>query len=193
MTDGSVAETLTLMCGVWHDHLVAYDIHGAPITFDEHGSVPAPYPYDNLVYIDFDGVNYRQTNVTFRGRPVHTRSFRATVTNGVLEFETLGPDDPGHVGVSGGSGVIFFVPRDLSHPALQVYSEPDHIRLLGAQQRTRTTVLYRGGTLVRTLTVSGTKIAATAERRVAFDPRGLDGPVHEERSTTKMFQTGRHE
>lgn len=183
----ALVEDLTRMAGVWLDHLVAFHPDGTPMTHDEHGTSPGPFPYDNLVYIDFDGERYTQTNVTFRGRPVHVRSFRARVIDGMLRFDTLGPQDPGHVGVSGGSGLIWFVPERVDHPSVGRYSEPDHIRLLSDDQRARVTTMYRNGALVRIMTVSGVRLAARADARVSFDPRGADGDVHEARSTTHVF------
>ena len=185
-------DNLRAMRGVWHDHLTAYAPDGSPVGDDPYGGVPGPFPYDNLVYIDFDGVDYFQTNVTFAGRPKHVRSFHARVTDGVLRFDKLGPEAPSHVGVSGGPGVIWYLPEQVDD-AWQRYSEPDHIRLLGADQRTRVTVLYRGGRLVRTMTVAGTRISTDPTRRVALDPRGADGPVHDEHSVTYVFSSKERE
>ncbi len=185
---GSVVDTLLRMRGVWHDTLHAFCLDGTPMEDDRHGSVRGAYPYDNLVYVDFDGQRYRQTNVTFRGRPVRTRTFEAEIRDGCLRFASLGPDDPGHVGVSAGPGRLMFVPDSTDHPGLARYSEPDFVELTGPGTRQRTTVLYRGGRVVRTLAVSGVRLAATADRRLADDPRGPDGPVHEPtRSVTHAF------
>jgi hypothetical protein len=129
---------------------------------------------------------YTQTNVTFRGRPQHVRTFTGKVVDGVLHFDRLGPGDPGHVGVSGGPGLLWFVAARIDE-ALQRFSDPDHIRLLGADQRTRTTTLYRHGELVRILSVSGTRLSGDPRVRHELDPRGPDGPVHEERSTTHVY------
>ena len=184
---GSVAHNLSLMVGVWHDHLELFELDGAPRFNDAQGGQPGASPYDNLVYIDFDGVNYRQTNVTFRGRPLHVRSFTAVLRDGLLEFDKLGPHDPGHVGISGGPGVLIFTPRAVDEAWLR-YSEPDYIRLIGPNQRTRNTMLYRDGKLVRTLSVTGYRLSPDASRRAAFDPRGPDGDVHETRSVTEVFK-----
>ena len=184
---GSVGYNLALMCGVWHDHLELFELDGTPRFQDTQGGQPGASPFDNLVYIDFDGVNYRQTNVTFRGRPLHVRSFTATLRDGIMEFDKLGPNDPGHVGVSGGPGVLIFTPRRIDE-SWQHYSEPDYIRLIGPNQRTRNTMLYRDGKLVRTLSVTGYRLSPVADRRMPFDPRGADGPVHEMKSTTQVFQ-----
>ncbi|MBL8045761.1 MAG: hypothetical protein JNL09_04425, partial [Anaerolineales bacterium] len=75
MNLGSVAHTLTQMCGVWHDHIEVFDLAGNPLALDEHSGTPGASPWDNLVYVEFDGETYRQTNVTFHGRPLHVRSF----------------------------------------------------------------------------------------------------------------------
>ena len=69
-TPGTVADTLTRMRGVWHDHVEVYDLAGNPLSEDALSGTPGPAPFDNLVYVDFDGFIYRQTNVTFRGRPI---------------------------------------------------------------------------------------------------------------------------
>jgi hypothetical protein len=183
---GSVGHTLTQMTGVWHDHVECFDLAGLPLAEDTASGTPGACPFDNLVYVDFDGVHYTQTNVTFRGRPFHARTFRGTLEDGVLVFNRLGPDDPEHIGVSGGPGVLVFNPRRVTE-AWQRYHEPDFIRLLGPGQRTRTTLLYRNGVAVRTLTANGSRLAATAARRVAGDPRGHDGPVHEPHKDTEVF------
>jgi hypothetical protein len=184
---GSVGHNLTSMSGVWHDHVEVFDLSGAPLQEDTASGTPGAAPFDNLVYIDFDGESYRQTNVTFRGRPLHVRSFRGTLQDGVLVFHRLGPDDPEHIGVSGGPGVLFYGARKVTE-AWQRYAEPDCIRLLGPGQRTRTTLLYRGGVAVRTLTAMGTRVAPVADRRVPWDPRGTEGPVHDETRDTLVFK-----
>ncbi|MBL8046582.1 MAG: hypothetical protein JNL09_08580 [Anaerolineales bacterium] len=102
-------------------------------------------------------------------------------------FNKLGPDAPEHIGVSGGPGILFFTPRHVDE-AWQRYSEPDCIRLIDANHRTRTTVLYRNGVAVRTLTAYGQRLAATAHQRVELDPRGPDGPVHNLPGETQVFR-----
>lgn len=184
---GTVGHTLTRLCGVWHDHIEVFDLAGHPLAVDEYSGTPGASPWDNLVYIDFDGEIYRQTNVTFKGRPLHVRSFAGRLVEGVLVFNKLGPDAPEHVGVSGGPGVLFFCPRAVD-AAWQRYSEPDCIRLIGASERTRTTVLYRYGVAVRTLTANGYKLAPVADPRVPWDPRGPEGPVHHFPSETLVFK-----
>lgn len=183
---GSVGHTLTLMSGVWHDHLEAYSPSGVPLTEDEKCGTPGASPWDNLVYIDFDGTNYTQTNVTFKGRPFHYRTFAATLVDGVLYFNKLGPDDPDHIGYSGGPNVIWFGAKKITD-AWQRYSEPDCIRLLDSSTRTRTTLLYRDSEAVRCMTANGTRVAPVADRRVPWDPRGPEGPVHGEVKATHVF------
>jgi hypothetical protein len=184
---GSVGYNVSLMIGVWHDHIELFEPDGAPRFDDAQGGKPGAAPYDNLVYIDFDGVNYRQTNVTLRGRPLHVRSFTATLRNGVLEFDKLGPNDPGHIGVAAGVGVLIFAPRVIDD-SWQRYSEPDYIRIVAPNLRTRNTMLYRDGKLARTMNVTGYRLSPIAAQRMPFDPRGADGPVHEARSTTEVFR-----
>lgn len=182
----SLTHNLMLMRGVWHDHVELHDLAGRPLEHDPWGGTPGPAPYDNLIYIDFDGERYLQTNVTFRGRPLHVRSFTGAVRDGILHFDPLGPNDPGHIGVSGGPGVIVYAPNAVTD-AWQRYSEPDVIHVDEAR-RTRVTILYRNGAAVRTLTARGVKLSPVADRRVSFDPRGADGPVHEPRDITRVFQ-----
>jgi hypothetical protein len=189
---GSVAHTLRAICGVWHDHVEIFDLGGQPLLVDDLSGTPGRAPFDNLVYVDFDGRDYVQTNVTFRGRPVHARTFRGRLVDGVLRFAPLGPDDPEHIGVSGGPGVLFFVPRRMTD-AWRRYHEPDCIRLLGPGSRTRTTVLYRDGVATRTLTALGHRLAPSADRRLAWDPRGEGGPVHEAHKDTLVFRGGDHD
>ncbi|MEZ5267242.1 MAG: hypothetical protein R2789_01280 [Microthrixaceae bacterium] len=79
------------MTGVWHDHLEAFDPEGTPIAHDEHGGVPGPFPYDNLVYFDFDGSTVTQTNVTFAGREPKVRTFESDLVDGVLRSGASAP------------------------------------------------------------------------------------------------------
>ncbi len=184
---GTVGDTLTRMRGVWHDHVEIFDLAGHPLAEDAQGGSPGPAPFDNLVYVDFDGLTYRQTNVTFCGRPIHARAFSGRMVDGVLVFDTLGPEAPEHIGVSGGPGILFFIARVVDD-AMRRYSEPDCVRLIGSGERTRTTVLYRGGIAVRTLTAWGQRLAPTADRRLPWDPRGPDGDPHETRRDTFVFR-----
>ncbi len=183
---------LFAMVGVWHDHLTAWDVHGRAVDHDPFGGVPGPFPYDNLVYCDFDGSVWTQTNVTFRGREPAVRTFEADVADGVLTFRRLGPEAPEHVGVSGGPGLIWFVSRTMSEPGLQRYCEPDLIRLeLPADgspaRRWRTTVLWRDAELVRPMLVEGLRISHDTSRPHEWDPRGADAPVHQARSVTQHY------
>jgi len=186
---GTVGYLLMQMRGVWHDHLELCALDGTPLNQDPYGMVGGSSPFDNLVYVEFDGEIYRQSNVTFRGRPTHVRSFTGKLIDGILRFDTLGPNDPGHIGVAAGHDTLIFVAQKMDE-SLQRYAEPDFIRLIGASERTRSTVLYRGGVAVRTLNVRGVKLSPAADRRHALDPRGLDGDVHEARSVTLAYQGG---
>ena len=177
---------LNAMVGVWQDHLEAFAPDGTALAHDEHGGAPGPMPYDNLVYIDFDGTNYHQSNVVLSGRDPHVRSFSATVSDGVLTFAKLGPDAPTHVGVSGGPGIIWFLARDIGE-GWQHYSEPDIITLTG-DRRTRHTALWRDGRLARTLAVTGVRRSIDPTVRVADDPRGPDGPVHDTPHATQVWE-----
>lgn len=183
---GSVGHTLTRMTGVWHDHIEIYDLAGKPLAEDSFSGSPGPAPFDNLVYVEFDGERYRQTNVTFRGRPFHARTFGGRLVEGVLHFDRLGPQDPGHIGVSGGPGVLFFAAAVINEATTR-YAEPDCVRLIAANQRTRSTLLYRDGKAVRTLTATGWRLAPDASRRVLWDPRGPEGAVHIEHEDTPVF------
>lgn len=183
----SVGYMLTMMRGVWHDHIELYDLSGKPIALDEKAGSPGASPFDNLVYIDFDGENYVQTNVTFLGRPLHTRTFTGKLVEGILRFDKLGPNDPGHIGVSAGNNVLAFLPAKIDD-SLKRYTEPDFLFLSPPDRRTRSTVLYRDGVAVRSLHAQGHKIAPLATQRVPHDPRGHNGEVHEIRSTTQVFK-----
>ena len=183
---GSVGYNLNLMRGIWHDRLELYELDGTPRHQDTQGGTPGDSPYENLVYIDFDGENYQQTNVTFRGRPVHVRSFQAKLVNGILRFNQLGDGDSGHVGVSGGVGILIFTPMTIDD-SWERYSEPDYISING-NTRTRNTMLYRDGKLVRTLSAVGHKLSPVADKRMSFDPRGAIGEVHDIQSVTEVFR-----
>lgn len=182
----SVAATLERMRGVWHDRVDIYSLSGEPLPEDPMSGTPGAAPFDNLVYVDFDGERYRQTNVTFRGRPLHARTFSGRLQNGVLVFDKLGPEAPEHIGVSGGPGVLFFSSRFMDEGCSR-YHEPDCVRLLDEHRRTRTTLLYRGGEAVRTLTAEGVRVSSSTHARVAWDPRGPEGPVHDGPMETKVW------
>jgi hypothetical protein len=181
------------MVGVWHDHLTAWDTHGRTVEHDPFGGVPGAFPYDNLVYCDFDGSVWTQTNVTFRGRDLAVRTFEADVADGTLTFRRLGPEAPEHVGVSGGPGLIWFVSRSMAEPGLQRYCEPDLIRLdipdaHSPARRWRTTVLWRDAELVRPMLVEGIRVSHDTSRPHEWDPRGAESPVHERRSVTEHYR-----
>lgn len=186
----SVVDNLYAMRGVWHDRLRGFHPNGSPMDFDEHGGTPGPFPYENLVYIDFDGTNYEQTNVVVTGRPLHVRSFRATVVDGVLRFGQLGAGDPGHVGVSAGPGVLVFTPGVIDD-SLKRFSDPDFILLNGPPDRPtsrlRVTTLYRYARIVRVLRVEGERVSDDPTKRVATDPRGRRGAVHDRPSPTSVY------
>lgn len=186
---GTVGYLLMQMRGVWHDHLELCALDGTPLSVDPYGMVAGGSPFDNLVYVEFDGETYRQTNVTFRGRPFHVRSFTGKLIDGILHFDTLGPGDPGHIGVAAGHDTLIFVAQKIDD-SLKRYAEPDFIRLIGMSERTRSTVLYRGGVAVRCLNVRGMKLSPVGNIRHPLDPRGLDGDVHAARSVTLAYQQG---
>ncbi len=183
---GSVGHTLSQMVGVWHDRVEIFSPNGTPLDEDPFSGTPGSAPYENLVYVSFDGHRYTQTNVTFKGRKTAWRTFAGTLVDGVLHFDSLGSKDPGHIGVSGGAGILFFVASKMGE-GTQRYAEPDCVRLMGPSERTRTTVLYRDGQVVRTLTAYGARLAPTADIRLPWDPRGTEGPVHEVKEDTLVF------
>jgi hypothetical protein len=183
---GTVGHTLGAMVGTWHDRVEVFALDGTPLPADTRSGSPGPAPWENLVYIDFDGEQYRQTNVTVKGRPLQVRTFTGRLVEGVLFFDRLGPEDPQHVGVSGGPGIVCFVARRITN-AWARYAEPDVIRLLGPNERSRTTILYRDGGLVRTLTAFGVRVSPTAHRRLDWDPRGAGGEVHAMSSESEVF------
>jgi hypothetical protein len=183
----SVAENLLLFRGVWHDHISAYAPSGVELTEDPLGGSPGPVPYEQLVYLDIEGGQFVQTNVVLRGRDPHARTFRGSIVDGVLVFDRLGPQAPEMVGVSGGPGVLVFAPRRIDEEGTTRFHDPDYIRHLGGDQRTRTTTLYRDGELVRVLTVMGTRISSDPTQRVPQDPRGATGPVHQSTTVSQVY------
>lgn len=176
-TDGSVVANLWRLRGVWHERISAWHPDGSPMAFDGHAGVPGPTPYETLVYIDFDGTTYRHTNVVLSGRPDHTRSFRGQIVEGILRFGSLGVGDPGHVGVSGGPGILVFTPAAITDE-LKKFSDPDWIFVEG-DRRIRTTVLYRGTELRRVLRVVAKRRSLDPTIRQPDDRRGPQGDVHE--------------
>ena len=108
---GSVGHNLMLLRGTWHDHIELYNLDGTPLEDDSgagSGS-PGPGPFDNLVYIDFDGENFalttastlswerpltttlqsRSRNCSARPRPI-PRVLPVTTTV-FIDFLTFGP------------------------------------------------------------------------------------------------------
>ena len=177
---GSVGYNLMLLRGTWHDHIELYNLDGTPLDDDStagSGS-PGPGPFDNLVYIDFDGEKLSLTNVHIRGRPLAAKTFTGRLSGDLLIFDPLGPGAYENVGMSGGPGILTFNARQLG-AATDIYMEPDFIMLTAPGERVRHTVLYRHGEAMRTLTARGTRLWPTCERRHSLDPRGPEGPVHE--------------
>ncbi|WP_163933473.1 hypothetical protein [Paraferrimonas sp. SM1919] len=177
---GSVGHTLMQMRGIWHDSIELYHLDGSPLTDDTAAGsgTPGSSPFDNLVYIDFDGHTLKLTNVHFRGRDVAAKTFVATMQDGLLVFDELGPGAYKNVGMSGGPGILTFNAQQLSD-ATGVYMEPDFIMLTSTNERVRHTVLYRDGKATRTLTAKGYRLSPLCCRRHELDPRGPQGPVHE--------------
>ncbi|MBT7718818.1 MAG: hypothetical protein HN744_05420 [Halieaceae bacterium] len=177
---GSVGHNLMLLRGTWHDHIELYNLDGTPLEDDScagSGS-PGPGPFDNLVYIDFDGHKLSLTNVHIRGREPAAKTFTGKIRGDLLVFDPLGPGAYENVGMSGGPGILTFNARKLD-AASEVYMEPDFIMLTAPGERVRHTVLYRHGEAVRTLTAKGTRLWPTCDQRHPLDPRGSDGLVHE--------------
>ena len=185
MSDQLVAD-LFAMCGVWRDTCRAYDPTGDEIYYDHAGGAPGEFPFDNLVYVDFDGERYLQTNVSVDRTTLQERTFGATVANACLTFDRLGPEAPRHVGHSGGPGLIWFVAADCGDPGLRNYCEPDLIRLEG-DRRWRNTVLWRDRSIARLLRVEGVRLSQDTAVRHQLDPRP-PGPVHGARSQTTHYQ-----
>lgn len=177
---GSVGYNLMLLRGTWHDHIELYNLDGTPLEDDStagSGS-PGPGPFDNLVYIDFDGHQLSLTNVHIRGREPAAKTFTGKMRDDLLVFDPLGPGAYENIGMSGGPGILTFNAGQLD-ASTDVYMEPDFIMLTAPGERVRHTVLYRHGKAVRTLTAKGTRLWPSCERRHTLDPRGEQGPVHE--------------
>jgi hypothetical protein len=185
---GDVAATLSQMAGVWHDKVRLFHLDGTPLDDDtQAGSgTPGASPFENLVYISFDGHDFALTNVHIKGRPVIAKTFRGTMRDGLMVFDSLGDGAFENVGVSGGPGILTFNARRLE-PACEVYMEPDFIILTAPDRRVRHTVLYRSGLAVRTLTAHGQKLSHDASIRHPLDPRGPDGDVHGETFTAGIW------
>jgi hypothetical protein len=185
---GSVGYNLMLLRGTWHDHIELYNLDGTPLDDDStagSGS-PGPGPFDNLVYIDFDGEQLSLTNVHIRGREAAAKTFTGRMRDELLVFDPLGPGAYENIGMSGGPGILTFNARQLD-PSTDVYMEPDFIMLTAPGERVRHTVLYRNGEAVRTLTAKGTRLWPSCDRRHPLDPRGEDGPVHEQPFSSSIW------
>lgn len=180
-------DDLTSMVGVWREYLAAYSRGGTPLSNDDAGGVPGPFPYENLVYVDFDGHRYTQTNVVLSGRQPDQRTFTATVADGVFRFDHLGPDAPTHMGVSGGPGLIWFVAERITDVGVSRYSEPDLIRIEG-DRRWRNTALWRDGKLTRLLAAEGVRLSTDTAIPHELDPRGAGSPVHGTKSVTHQYE-----
>jgi hypothetical protein len=177
---GSVGYNLMLLRGTWHDHIELYKLDGSPLDDDSSAGSgsPGPGPFENLVYIDFDGARLKLTNVHTRGREPSAKTFCGSLQDDLLVFDPLGPGAYENVGMSGGPGILTFNARRLGQ-ATDVYMEPDFIMLTAPGERVRHTVLYRHGEAVRTLTARGTRLSASCDQRHSLDVRGEQGPVHE--------------
>jgi len=182
----TLIDNLFSLRGVWREELSAVDENGDTISHDPYGGVPGAFPYQVLVYIDFDGARFAQTTVVLSGREPAVRTFEASVKADVLEFVPLGPGAPRIVGVSQGPGALWFVADTVAAEAIQRYAEPDFIRIDG-DRRWRHTVLWRNGALRRLLMVKGHRISPDTSVRHDLDPRGVDGPVHDLRSVVDIY------
>jgi len=175
---GSVGYNLMLLRGTWHDHVELFELDGRTLEHDDKAGSPGASPFENLVYIDFDGERLTLTNVHLAGRANSAKTFTGVIKDGLLVFDSLGPGAYENIGMSGGPGVLTFSARGLG-AATGVYMEPDFIIVTGPGERARHTVLYRDGQAIRTLTAKGKRLSPTCVARHESDPRGSDGPVHE--------------
>ena len=175
---GSTAYNLALLHGTWHDRVELFELDGAPLETDPLSGSPGESPFENLVYIDFDGERLSLTNVHIKGRAAKAKTFTGRLRDGLLVFDSLGPGAYENIGMSGGPGILTFSARELG-ASTDVYAEPDFICITAPGERIRHTVLYRDKRAIRTLTAKGTRISPTCDARHEWDPRGPDGPVHE--------------
>ena len=78
--------------------------------------------------------------------------------------------------------MLVLLPERVDTDAHRRFADPDYVRYLGGDQRTRTTTLYRDGELKRILTVSGTRIhhdpTATGPVRTRAVPRAPSRAAH---------------
>lgn len=182
-----LAATLGALAGIWRDRLTAVDGSGNDVSYDPHGGIPGEFPYENLVYVDFDGECFRQTSVVLAGRAPAVRTFEAHRVGETLRFVPLGPGAPAIVGISPVRGHLWFVAEPITHEGISRYAEPDHIHVEG-DRRWRHTVLWRHGELVRVMHVAGERLARSATVRHESDPRGATGGVHDALSEVDMYQ-----
>ena len=185
---GSVGHTLMQMRGVWHDYVELFELDGTPLGDDTTAGsgTPGVSPFENLVYLDFDGENFALTNVHIKGRPLDAKTFTGKLKDGVLVFDPLGSGAYENIGMSGGPGVLTFNARNVD-PACGIYMEPDFIYQTSPDTRIRHTVLYRQGVATRTLTAKGKKLSDSCAARLKHDPRGPSGPVHEAPFVTQIW------
>ena len=176
---GTVGHNLFQLVGVWRDHITLYHLDGTALSDDtEAGSgTPGASPFENLVYISFDGAAFALTNVHLKERPLSAKTFTGGMRDGLMVFDPLGPGAYENIGMSGGVGILTFKAQHLG-PGCDVYMEPDFIMLTGPDTRIRHTVLYRNGKAVRTLTARGIRLSEDASKRHTLDPRGPEGDVH---------------
>jgi len=175
---GSVGHSLAQLRGTWHDRVELFELDGQPLAEDSKAGSPGSSPFENLVYIDFDGDVLKLTNVHLKGRHSSAKTFTGRMRDDLLVFDSLGPGSYENVGMSGGPGILTFTALSLDK-ATDVYMEPDFIIITGPGKRTRHTVLYRDGKAVRTLTAVGERLSESCDSRHTMDPRGIEGPVHE--------------
>jgi hypothetical protein len=175
-----VAETLTKMHGIWQDSIELFNLDGSELRDDTTAGsgTPGSSPFENLVYVDFNGEALTLTNVHIKGRPVAAKTFTGKIVDGLLLFDSLGKGAYKNIGMSGGPNIITFSAEQLSS-ATDIYLEPDFILLLNATERMRHTVLYRHGKAIRTLTAKGKKLSEDCSGKHALDPRKISGNVHE--------------
>ena len=81
--------------------------------------------------------------------------------------------------------MLVFTPRALAD-TLWNFHDPDWITFTETT-RQRVTTLYRGGELKRILRVDGVRLADLATERMAWDPRGPEGPVHADPITSNVY------